>query len=123
MTQNKTQPNKGSRGGFLNSIDNETRRRDAKQVAKIMKAVGTAHACGVQALLAMARITTSTRAAGKQLYARGFFTARTNLVLYTMSGFGEYDALIEEAGQTQDRQVLFVRPTGSQILTLMCCKN
>ena len=101
MTQNKTQPNKVSVAAFLNSIDNETRRRDAKQVAKIMKAVsGYGPRMWGSSIVGYGTYHYKYASGREGDFMRvGFSPRKQNLVLYIMSGFGEYDALMKKLGK------------------------
>ena len=85
MAENKTQPSKASVAQFLNAIDNDRRRSDAKAVA------------------AMMRKATGKRA---RLWGRegdwalvGFSPRKQNLAIYIIPGFAQFDALMKRLGK------------------------
>ena len=101
MAELKTQKNKQSVAQFLNSVEDEGRRKDAKQVAKLMKAAtGKAGAMWGSSMVGFGT-KTITYANGKQSdwFAVGFSPRKSALVLYIMDGCADHEALLQKLGK------------------------
>ena len=101
MADNKTQAGKASVAQFLNAIDNDRRRADAKAVAAMMR-----KATGKRARLWGASIVGYGSYHYKYDSGRegewalvGFSPRKQNLAIYIMPGFGPFSALMKRLGK------------------------
>ena len=111
-TDNKTRATKLSVATFLNSIDEEGKRADAKKLAAIMKKV-----TGAKAVMWGSSIVgfgeyhykyESGREGDSML--TGFSPRKQALTIYVMPGFKRYDALMKKLGKYQTgKSCLYVR--------------
>jgi hypothetical protein len=101
MAENKTRRNKASVAVFLNAIEDQRRRSDARKVAAKMR-----NATGLRAKMWGASIVgygsyhykyDSGREGDSFLV--GFSPRKQNLVLYIMPGFEEFPALMNKLGK------------------------
>lgn len=99
--QNKTQPTKMSVDAFLEGVENDRRRDDAKTVNGLMKRV-----TGEEPKLWGSSIVGFGDAhyvyeSGREgdWFKVGFSPRKANLVLYIMPGFNEYGPLMERLGK------------------------
>ncbi|MEM6993784.1 MAG: DUF1801 domain-containing protein [Myxococcota bacterium] len=101
MADLKTKATKASAAAFLNAIEDDAKRKDAKRVAKMMRA-----ATGERARM----WGTSIVGYGKYAYTYasgrsgewplvGFSPRKANLVLYIVPGFSKYAALMKKLGK------------------------
>jgi hypothetical protein len=101
MAENKTRPNSQSVSAFLNGIENETRRRDARVVARLMRT-----ATGKRARIWGEKIV----GYGKYRYRYdsgregenfmvGFSPRKSKMVLYIVPGFRDYADLLARLGK------------------------
>lgn len=101
MAEIKTQRNKKSVSSFLNSVEHEGRREDAKKVAALMEEVtGEKPAMWGESIVGFGSyhyVYESGREGDWMLV--GFSPRKANLVLYIMSGFSKYDELMEKLGK------------------------
>jgi len=92
----KTKATKASVSAFLDAVDNEQRRKDAKAVLKIMKEI-----TGEKAVMWGPSIigfgTYQSRSGPWPI--TGFSPRKANLVLYVMAGFDGYGALMKKLGK------------------------
>lgn len=101
MAELKTQKNDASVEDFLNGVDHNQRREDAWEVLKLMQEV-----TGEEALMwggsivgfGSYRYTYKSGREGEWMLT-GFSPRKQNLTLYIMSGFSEYDGLLEKLGK------------------------
>ncbi len=112
MTENKTQQTKASVAAFLNAVEHEGRRRDAKIIDKMMR-----EASGEKPVLWGPSIV----GYGSQRYRYesgregdwplvGFSPRKTALVLYIMPGFARYEALMKSLGKfTTGKSCLYIK--------------
>ena len=101
MAQLKTQPNDQSVTGFLNSIENETRRQDSFTILELMQQVtGDEPVMWGDSIIGFGTYRYKY-ASGRQgeWFLVGFSPRVQNLTLYIMSGFDEYDDLLAKLGK------------------------
>ena len=113
MAELKTKKTKQSVAQFLNSVEDERKRKDAKQVAKMMKAAtGEAGAMWGTSIVGFGS-RTLTYANGKQSewFRVGLSPRKSALVLYIMDGFSGYQPLMKKLGLQPQRQLHVLRPT------------
>lgn len=101
MAENKTRPNTQSVTAFLNGLENETRRRDARVVARLMRTV-----TGKRARMWGPNIVGYDEYhyrydSGREgdFFMVGFSPRKANLVLYIVPGFREYADLLARLGK------------------------
>lgn len=99
--KNKTQPTRQSVDAFLDSVDNDRRRDDARTINALMKRV-----TGAEPKLWGSSIVGFGDAhyvyeSGREgdWFKVGFSPRKANLVLYIMPGFSEYGSLMERLGK------------------------
>ena len=112
MAENKTQPTKASVAQFLNSIEDERKRRDAKRIDKLFREVtGEKPVMWGPSIIGYG--TYHYRyASGREgdCMRLGFSPRKQNLTLYIMPGFDRYDSLLEELGKhTTGKSCLYVK--------------
>ena len=97
----KTKPQKTSVAAFLNAVDNDVRRQDAKVIAKMMAKI-----TGKKAVMWGGSIVGYGSYHYKYKTGRegdwmitGFSPRKANLVLYIMAGFSRYDTLMAKLGK------------------------
>lgn len=101
MAENKTRPNTQSVTAFLNGVENDTRRRDARVVARLMRTV-----TGKRARMWGSNIVGYDKYhyrydSGREgeFFMVGFSPRKANLVLYIVPGFREYADLLARLGK------------------------
>lgn len=100
MAEAKTQPTRASVADFLNAVPDETRRKDAKALDKLMRAVsGAKPVLWGPSIVGYGRYT-MTYANGKTAeWMRGGFSPRGNaLVVYLVAGAERETALLRQLG-------------------------
>ncbi|MFN2212726.1 MAG: DUF1801 domain-containing protein [Anaerolineales bacterium] len=112
MAQLKTQPNDQSVTGFLNSIENETRRQDSFTILELMQQVtGDEPVMWGDSIIGFGTYRYKY-ASGRQgeWFLVGFSPRVQNLTLYIMSGFDEYDDLLAKLGKhSTGKSCLYVK--------------
>lgn len=101
MAELKTQKTKASVAGFLASVDDESRRSDAKAVDKMFREItGEKPAMWGDSIVGYGayRYKYDSGRDGEWMRA-GFSPRKNNLVLYIMPGFDEYASLLKRLGK------------------------
>jgi hypothetical protein len=100
-TQNKTQPTVESVEEYLLTIDDEQKRQDAFKVKEIIERLsGEPAQMWGNAIIGCGTYHYKYDSGREGDFMRvGFAPRKANLVLYIMSGFSEYDALMEKLGK------------------------
>lgn len=101
MAEPKTQRTKASVASFLASIEDETRRKDAKALDKMFRDLtGEKPAMWGSSIVGYGTYH-YTYASGREgdWMRTGFSPRKANLVVYIMPGFKEYDALMKKLGK------------------------
>ena len=101
MAELKTQPNQSSVVDYLNSVENEGKRADSFKILELMGEV-----TGEEAIMWGDSIVgfgtyRYKYASGRQAewFLTGFAPRKQNLTLYIMSGFENYEQLLEQLGK------------------------
>ena len=101
MAELKTQPNQSSVVDYLNSVENEGKRADSFKILELMQEV-----TGEEAIMWGDSIVgfgtyRYKYASGRQAewFLTGFAPRKQNLTLYIMSGFENYEQLLEQLGK------------------------
>ena len=100
-SENKTKPTRASVTAFLNGVENETRRRDAKTVLALMKKVtGEKPKMWGPSIVGFGQYHYKY-ASGREGDAAnvGFSPRKANLVLYVMGSISEDDPLRDKLGK------------------------
>jgi Domain of unknown function (DU1801) len=96
MAEPKTKKTTASVTAFIDAVENDARRADAKAVLKLMKDVtGEKPALWGPSIIGFG----SYKAASGDWPIVGFSPRKANLVLYIMPGFAQYDALMKKLGK------------------------
>jgi hypothetical protein len=106
MAELKTKKTKASVSAFLNSVEDDQKRKDCKTIAKIMKEVtGAAPKMWGPNIVGFGSYRYKY-ASGREgdWFLTGFSPRKQALTLYIMSGFGEYDALLKKLGKFKTGQ-------------------
>jgi len=101
LADNKTQPTEASVREFLDGVENETRRADAKQVLELMREVtGEEPRMWGPSIVGFGayRYRYESGREGDWFLA-GFSPRKSNLVVYIMSGFPRHAELMERLGK------------------------
>lgn len=100
MSELKTQKNDGDVEGFLNSVENETRRRDAFAVKDIMtRLTGETPTMWGDSIVGFGEYTYRNRAGKENRWMKtGFSPRKQSLTLYIMDGFDDYEGLLSGLG-------------------------
>ena len=112
MAENKTKPTKASVTTFIKSIDDDEMRRDARRVAKIMRA-----ATGSRAKMWGANIVGFGEyhykyASGREgdFLITGFSPRKRALTLYVIPGFEHFESLMNRLGKYKTgKSCLYIR--------------
>lgn len=101
MTELKTQKNDASVEEFLDSVDNEKKRQDSYAILELMKDVtGEEPVMWGTSIVGFGSYHYKY-ASGREneWFLVGFSPRKQNLTLYIMSGFDEYESLLEDLGK------------------------
>ena len=101
MAELKTRPNEASIEAFLNSVENEKKRQDSYTVLKLMEEItGAPPKMWGDSIIGFGSYH-YRYASGREAdwFLVGFSPRVQNLTLYIMSGFEEYDRLLEKLGK------------------------
>lgn len=101
MAELKTQPTDESVVAYLNSVENERRREDSFQVLQLMKEItGEEPQMWGDSIVGFGSYHYKY-ASGRQgdWFITGFAPRKQALTLYIMSGFDDYDALLDDLGK------------------------
>jgi len=101
MADLKTKPHKGSVTEFLKSVSNETRRKDAQTVLKLMKQItGERPRMWGPTMVGFGSYHYKY-ASGREgdWFVTGFSPRSQALTLYIMAGFTRYDSLMKKLGK------------------------
>ena len=101
MAELKTKPNDQDVEAFLNSVEDEQRRRACFAIKEIMEQVTGAEAKMWGDSIVGFGSYHYKYASGREgeWMLTGFSPRKRNLTLYIMSGFDEYDALLDDLGK------------------------
>jgi hypothetical protein len=101
MAELKTQKTRQSVTTFLNSIEDEVKRKDSKRLAQMMGSATGAKASMWGSSIVGYGKKTITYANGKQSewFQVGFSPRKQSLVLYIMDGFTGHKALLKKLGK------------------------
>ena len=101
MAENKTKPTDTSVTEFLNSIENEKKRRDSFTIMELMKEItGEGPKMWGDSMVGFGSYHYKY-ASGREgdMYLAGFSPRKQNLTLYIMAGFENYDTLLNQLGK------------------------
>lgn len=100
MAELKTSENDGDVDEFLQSIDHETRRRDALTTKELMTRLsGEEPRMWGSSIVGFGHRSYRTKAGGdSQWFKVGFSPRKQSLTLYIMDGFDDYEELLGELG-------------------------
>jgi hypothetical protein len=112
MVKNKTTPSKQSVAAFLNSIENDARRKDAKAVLKLMKEVtGEKPVMWGPAIIGFGSYHYKY-VSGREgdFLIIGFSPRKANLTIYIMPGYKDYSAILKKLGPHKlGKSCLYIR--------------
>lgn len=96
VKQPKTQKTKASVAQFIAAVEDETRRRDAKAIDKLMREItGEKPAMWGPSIIGYGEYLTKSGPWPRT----GFSPRKANLVVYIMPGFKEYAPLLQKLGK------------------------
>jgi uncharacterized protein YdhG (YjbR/CyaY superfamily) len=101
MVELKTQRNKGDVEAYLNSVENETKRKDSLTIMQLMKEVtGEEPEMWGDSIVGYGTYHYKY-ASGREgdWFLTGFAPRKQNLTLYIMAGFDQYDKLLGDLGK------------------------
>lgn len=101
MAENKTQPTDASVTAFLDAVENETRRSDARRVLELMREVtGEEPRMWGPGIVGFGDYHYRYDSGREgDWFLTGFSPRKANLVLYIMSGFPRHAELMERLGK------------------------
>lgn len=101
MAENKTQPTDASVDEFLDAVENDRRRADAKQVLELMRAVtGEEPVMWGSSIVGFGEYHYRYESGREgDFFLAGFSPRKANLVLYIMSGFRRHAELMKRLGK------------------------
>ena len=102
MAELKTKPTKASVSAFLNSIENAQKRKDSKELAKLMKEVtGYNPVMWGSSLVGYGSYHYKSERSRQEgdWPLTGFSPRVQNMTVYIMPGFQRYDALMKKLGK------------------------
>jgi hypothetical protein len=112
MAELKTKRNKGDVTAFLNGVPDDGKRRDSFAILELMKKVtGEEPEMWGESIVGFGsyRYKYASGREGDWLLV-GFSPRKQNLTLYIMSGFDEYDQLLEKLGKhTTGKACLYIK--------------
>ncbi len=98
----KTQKNDGDVDKFLDGVDNEQRKKDAKEVTKIMAEItGEKPVMWGSSIIGFGTYHYKSPATGREgdWMRIGLSPRKQNLTVYIMDGFSEYQSLLDKLGK------------------------
>ena len=100
MAELKTKKTNASVKDFIDSIEDETKRKDAREVAKMMAdATGKRAKMWGDSIVGFGDYHYQNRSGGGDWFRVGFSPRKQSLTLYIMDGFEKYDKLMAELGK------------------------
>ena len=112
MAEPKTKKNRASVKAFIDSIDDEQKRRDSRVIMKLMKdATGNRPAMWGHNIVGYGSYH-YTYASGREgdWFLTGFSPRKQNLTLYIMSGFDAYEPMLDRLGKhSTGKSCLYVK--------------
>ena len=112
MAQNKTQQNDGDVGAFLESVENEQRRRDARTVLEMMERIsGEPPMMWGNSIVGFGSRHV-VYDSGRELdwFYIGFSPRKQSLTVYVMDGFADYQTLLAKLGtHTTGKSCLYIK--------------
>lgn len=101
MAENKTQPTDASVDEFLDAVENDRRRADAKQMLELMRAVtGEEPVMWGSSIVGFGEYHYRYESGREgDFFLAGFSPRKANLVLYIMSGFRRHAELMKRLGK------------------------
>ncbi len=112
MAELKTTPNDEDVDGFLQSVDDDVRRRDAIRARDLMTRLsGDEPRMWGTSIVGFGRRTYRTKSGGESEWFKiGFSPRKQSLTLYIMDGFDEYESLLADLGpHTTGKSCLYVK--------------
>jgi hypothetical protein len=101
MADLKTKENEGDVNAFLNGVENERKREDSLKILNLMeKATGMEAKMWGDSIVGFGTYHYQY-ASGREgdWFLTGFSPRKQNLTLYIMSGFNEYESLLDQLGK------------------------
>ena len=100
VSELKTQQNDGDVEAFLDSVENETRRRDALTINQMMiRLSGEEPMMWGGSIVGFGKYAYRNRSGKENTWMKiGFSPRKQSLTLYIMDGFGDYDSLLGDLG-------------------------
>ena len=112
MAEPKTKPNDQSVEAFLNTVDDEQKRRDSFTILALMEEITGAEPIMWGDSIVGFGTYHYTYASGREneWFLVGFSPRKRNITLYIMSGFDQYDALLAKLGKfTTGNACLYIK--------------
>lgn len=113
MAELKTTRNDGDVDEFLNSVEDETRRRDGLVMRDLMSEItGEKPEMWGSSIVGFGTYVYRARSGGgdREWFKTGFSPRKQSLTLYIMDGFADYDELLAELGpHSTGKACLYVR--------------
>lgn len=96
----KTKPNNASVKDFIDSIEDEQKRKDCKEIAKMMrKATGKNAKMWGDSIVGYDKYDYTNRSGGGTWHRTGFSPRKQAITLYIMDGFDKYEKLMKKLGK------------------------
>jgi hypothetical protein len=102
MAELKTQKNKASVATFLDAVPDETRRKDAKEVLRLMREItGQKPVMWGTSIIGFGEYHYESERSSQEgdWPMTAFSPRKQNLTIYIMPGFKKYDALLKKLGK------------------------
>lgn len=112
MAAIKTQPNDGDVDAFIESVENERRRRDARTMLEMMTRLsGTDPRMWGDSIVGFGEYHYTNGSGKRATWMRtGFSPRKQALTLYVMDGFDSYDELLDRLGpHSTGRACLYIK--------------
>lgn len=112
MAELRTAENDGSVDEFLQSVEDDTRRRDAQRTNDLMTRLSGEEArMWGTSIVGFGRRSYHTKSGGESEWFKiGFSPRKQSLTLYIMDGFSEYESLLERLGpHSTGKSCLYVK--------------
>jgi hypothetical protein len=116
MAELKTKRNDGDVEAFLDSVDDERRRRDARAVTEMMTRLsGEKPTMWGASIIGFGEFRyPSTSGGSRQWFKIGLSPRKQSLTLYIMDGFKEYETLLSQLGShTTGKSCLYIKDLDS----------
>ena len=107
MAENKTKPTKASVKSFLDAIDDPRKKADVKKLAAMMRrATGKRAKMWGSSIVGFGKYQYKYASGhGGEFFLTGYSPRKSNLSIYIMPGFSEYESQLKDLGPQREKTI------------------